>query len=108
MTTGENPAYPQADEACYLIAGTAGSLSLPKLEIWTNEGKPGWWEPLQRERIGVAAKDPLLLQIRHFCRVIAGEETPLVSGREGLRTLEVITAIKRAARTGERVRLAEA
>lgn len=105
MTTGENPAYPQADEACYLIAGTAGSLSLPKLEIWTNEGKPGWWEPLQRERIGVAAEDPLVLQIRHFCRVIAGEETPLVSGREGLRTLEVITAIKRAAQTGERVRL---
>ncbi|WP_279477526.1 Gfo/Idh/MocA family oxidoreductase [Aureimonas sp. SK2] len=105
MTTGENPAYPLADEACYVIAGTAGSLSLPKLEVWTNDGKPGWWEPLQRTRVGVAAKDPLALQIRHFAAVIRGDEPPLVSGREGLRTLEVVTAIKQAARTGLRTTL---
>ena len=103
MTTGENPAYPQADEACYLLAGTAGSLSLPKLEVWTNAGKPGWWEPLHRTRTGVAPQDPLILQIRHFCEVVRGNETPLVSGREGLRTLEVVAAIKQAAKTGQRV-----
>lgn len=106
MTTGENPAYPVTDEACYLIAGTSGSLSLPKLEVWSNEGRPGWWEPLQRARTGVAAQDPLALQIRHFCRVICGDEPPLVTGREGLRTLEVITAIKQAARTKQRVEVA--
>jgi len=108
MTTGENPAYPFADEACYILAGTAGSLSLPKLEIWTNEGKPGWWEPFRRTRLGIAPKDPLALQIRHFAEVIRGNETPLVSGREGLRTLEVITAVKQAAQTGQRVRLKSA
>lgn len=105
MTTGENPAYPVADEACYLLAGTAGSLSLPKLEVWFNDARPGWWEPLQRSRLGVVARDPLALQIRHFAAVIRGQEAPLVDGREGLRTLEVITAIKQAARTGQRVSL---
>ncbi|WP_062235265.1 Gfo/Idh/MocA family protein [Aureimonas sp. N4] len=105
MTTGENPAYPQADEACYLIAGTHGSLSLPQLDIWSNAGPRSWWEPLQRERIGIAPKDPLVLQIRHFVDVIRGDAAPLVSGREGLRTLEVVSAIKRAAETGERVTL---
>jgi predicted dehydrogenase len=105
MTTGENPAYPVADEACYLLAGTAGSLSLPKLEVWFNDQKPGWWEPLHRTRTGVATQDPLALQIRHFAAVIRGLERPLVDGREGLRTLEVVTAIKRAARSGQRVSL---
>ncbi|WP_019995596.1 Gfo/Idh/MocA family protein [Aureimonas ureilytica] len=103
MTTGENPAYPQADEACYLLAGTEGSLSLPKLEVWSNAGPRSWWEPLQRARLGVAPEDPLALQIRHFAAVIRGEEAPLVSGREGLRTLEVVAAIKRASATGQRV-----
>ena len=34
MTSGENPAYPRQEENCYLIAGTEGALSIPKLELW--------------------------------------------------------------------------
>ena len=36
-----------------------------------------------------------------FMAVIRGEETPLVSGREGLRTLAVVEAIRRSAARGE-------
>ena len=49
--------------------------------------------------------DPLITQIEHFARVIRGEESPRVSGREGLRTLAVINAINIAANTGQLVRL---
>jgi predicted dehydrogenase len=106
LTSGENPAYPRTAESCYQIGGTRGSLTVPYLDLWRNPTKPGWWEPIERERLPVAALDPLGLQIRQFCRVIRGAEAPLVSGREGLETLKVIAAVKEAAATGGTVRLA--
>lgn len=105
-TAGENPAYPRSDENCCLIGGTHGSLSIPRLELWRNEGERGWWEPFTTERLIAADEDPLRLQVRQFCKVIRGEEEPLVSGREGLMTLRAIDAVRRAAASGETVRLA--
>jgi predicted dehydrogenase len=104
-TTGENPDYPHTDQICYQIGGTHGSLSVPRLELWTNEARRGWWEPFKVERHVAADQDPLRLQIQQFCRVIRGEEKPLVSGREGLMTLKVVDAVKRAAESGEPVRI---
>lgn len=105
QTAGENPAYPQTDQACYHIGGTHGSLSVPRLETWSNAGKRGWWEPLQAERTVVPPQDPLRLQIEHFCRVIRDGEAPLVSGREGLATLKVVAAVRKAIRTGNAERV---
>lgn len=104
-TTGENPGYPHTDQSCYHIGGMHGSLSVPRLELWTNKDLRSWWEPFSAERITAAGEDPLRLQIRQFCKVIRGEEPPLVSGREGLATLRVIDAIRRAASTGDTVSL---
>lgn len=103
LTSGENPIYTQTPEACYQIGGTRGSLSVPYLELWHNPSRPSWWEPIARERLPVASEDPLALQVRQFCRVIRGEEAPLVSGRDGLETLKVIAAIKEAAVSGRRI-----
>jgi predicted dehydrogenase len=105
-TTGENPAYAQTDQSCYHIGGTHGALTVPKLEIWSNLAKRGWWEPIAAERIYAANHDPLKLQIRQFIQVIRGLEKPLVSGREGLNTLKVIEAVKAAARTGKQIEIA--
>jgi predicted dehydrogenase len=107
LTTGENPAYPQQDQFCYQIGGTHGSLTIPQLEIWSNRDKRSWWEPLVRERVPVVPDDPLARQIRHFCDVIRNGVAPIASGREGLATLTVIDAVKRAARSGETVVLTE-
>jgi predicted dehydrogenase len=104
-TTGENPDYPHTDQTCYQIGGTYGSLSVPRLELWTNGARRGWWEPFKIERHVAADEDPLRLQIRQFCRVIRGEEKPLVSGREGLMTLKVVDAVKHAADSGVLVRI---
>jgi predicted dehydrogenase len=105
QTTGENPVYPLTDQNCYTIGGTHGSLSIPRLELWSNEGKRSWWEPFKVERSIAAADDPLRLQIAQFCRVIQDNEEPLVSGQEGLMTLKVIDAIQRAATTGHSIKL---
>lgn len=106
FTSGENPAYTHTEETCYIIGGTRGSLTVPYLDLWRNPAKPSWWEPIGRERLPVEAQDPLGLQVRNLCGVIRGRETPVVSGREGLETLRVIEAVKRAAATGQLVPVA--
>ncbi len=105
QTTGENPIYPHTDQACYHLAGTHGALAVPKLDLWRNPVARGWWEAFEVERATVPPADPLQRQIAHFCAVIRGDETPLVSGREGLRSLRVIAAVQDASRSGGTVRL---
>lgn len=99
MTAGENPAYPRSDQSCYQIGGTHGALSIPDGTGWTQDPR-GWWETMDRARPGIADTDPLVAQMDHFARVIRGEEAPLVSAEEGLRSLAVIEAIGRSARSG--------
>jgi predicted dehydrogenase len=113
LTAGENPAYPQAGEACYLIGGTHGSLSLPGLDHWSYAGERSWWEPLSHTRLahedgdgdGDGDGDPLVLQLQHFCDVVQGRAEPLVSARDGLETLRVVEAVKESARSGRAVEL---
>lgn len=104
MTAGENKAYPHTDQLCYLVAGTDGSLSVPRLDTWRHAGD-GWWTPLEARREIVPEQDPLTLQMRHFCQVARREAAPLLDGRGGARTLEATLAVVHAAETGEVVRL---
>ncbi len=113
LTAEENPHYPATGQACYQIGGTLASLELPSLKIWRNPGVRSWREPITATPIAretskalsgdPIAADPLVRQIVHFAAVIRGEAQPLVSGREGLKTLAVIEAIKQSARSGETV-----
>lgn len=107
QTAGENPAYPRSGETCYFIAGARGALALPHLDLWTNPERQGWFEPLRRERVMATQDDPLTLQLRHFVDVARGRAAPLVSGREALKTLQTIEAIRHAAETGARVAVAQ-
>jgi predicted dehydrogenase len=104
LTAGENKAYPQTDQFCYLVAGTGGSLTVPRLDVWRHDGD-GWWTPITAERRIVPEQDPLTLQMRHFCDVVRGEAEPVLDGRGGTRTLETTSAVKKAAETGGIVRL---
>jgi predicted dehydrogenase len=106
LTSGENKAYPQTDQFCYMVAGTEGSVTVPRLDVWSHSGD-GWWTPIQSERIIVPEQDPLSLQMRHFVNVVRREVEPLLNGREGTRTLETTLAVKRAATTGQVVQLAQ-
>lgn len=101
LTSGENPMFPTVAENCYVFAGTAGSLTLPRLELWRYGARTGWAAPLQRERIAVEPADPYVRQLAHFCRVAAGDEPPLVSGADATQTLAVALAVGRAAAEGQ-------
>jgi predicted dehydrogenase len=103
LTARENPAYPPTGAVCCQIGGTDGALELPALRLWSYAGRQSWWEPLTATHHAVPVEDPLTAQVRHFARVIRGEEAPLVSGREGLGTLRVVEAIRRSAGAGHDV-----
>lgn len=104
-TSGEYPIYPKTDEACYLIGGSKGSLSVPDMKIWSHENEPDWWTDINAEKFDYEKSDPLINQINHFCDVISRKAEPLVSANEGYKTLQVIEAIQIAAESGETVRL---
>jgi predicted dehydrogenase len=59
--------------------------------------KKGWYAPLAKRTIEVAREDPQARQLRHFCRVIRGEEAPRIDGADATRTLAVVEAIRKAA-----------
>jgi predicted dehydrogenase len=105
-TSGENPAYPASpDDDCYLIAGIRGSLAVPSLRLRRYAGRPSWWEPMESDALPVQPRDPLQVQLDHFCEVVRRRAQPLVSGRDAVETLRVTLAVAEAARTGELVEL---
>ena len=107
-TSKEYPIYPSTPENCYLIGGSAGSLSIPDLRLWRHEnGSQDWWTPISATSQICERSDPLVNQMQHFANVIKGKEEPLVSGREGLNTLRVIEAIQNSVATGKTEILAQ-
>jgi predicted dehydrogenase len=102
QTSQENGAYPSyADEDCYVIAGTYGSLSVPtmRLRTYARAEDRSWWTPFESDVVDVVREDPLTLQMEHFGAVIRGEARPLVTVRDGLANLRVTEAIAQSART---------
>ncbi len=95
LTMFENPAYAHVSGNCAFFFGTEGSLAFPKMELWryAGGGERGWHEPLVQEERAPDDDDPLAAQLAHFCRVIGGEEEPVVSAEEGVRTLAATLAV---------------
>lgn len=104
-TAGENPVYPKTNQSCYQIGGSHGSLSVPDLRLWRHENQPDWWAPIEAETLPKHSQNPLAVQAKHFADVIFGDAQPMVSGWEGLRSLQVVEAIQQAVETGATVKI---
>ena len=70
------------------------------------EGERSWWEPFTTSTESVERRDPLARQVEHFAEVIRGEAEPICSGRDGLKTMQVVDAVVESARTGRPVNIA--
>ena len=108
QTSQENKAYAHdADEDCYVIAGTLGNLSVPtmRLKSYDQPDACSWFNPMHCETVTLERQDPLALQMAHFVEVIRNHAEPLVSARDGLQNLLVVEAIMQAAETGQSVTL---
>jgi predicted dehydrogenase len=108
QTSQENLSYPSyPDEDAYHIAGTTGSLSVPTMRLKVFGGTRSWWEPFETSTMELERSDPLANQVKHFAAVIRGEAEPICSGRDGLKTLQVVDAVVESARTGRPVDLTD-
>lgn len=100
LTAGDNEAYPPTAENAYFIGGTQGSLALPGGAEWSDQGRRDWFAPIARTTLLRGGADPLLAQVRNFAAVIRGTAPPVVTGREGMRSLAALLAVRRAIETG--------
>ena len=101
QTSQENTAYPTyADEDCYVISGTLGSLAIPtfRLNYYQNEDSASWWQPFEQEVFQIQRKDPLACQLDHFIDIIENKAFPRVSAKDGLRNLQITEAISQSAK----------
>lgn len=99
----------ETDGGSVFVAG----LSLPSLarnDLWTipgEEDQPERW--LDADRAALAAVDVAShhheLQLRDVAAAIRDGRPPAVTGEDGLRTVELMAAVYRAAREGQRVQL---
>ena len=102
LDSGENPVYPrQADQPCYLLAGTRGALSIPQLRRWHYAAPgAGWHQPLLQSKEAFSREEALRRQLQHFVQVARGAVAPLVGAADAGRTLALIDAIRQAAESG--------
>lgn len=108
QTAQENKAYTSYDdEDCYVISGTAGTLSVPtmRLKTYATREDSSWWKPFEVGVLDIVRDDPIKLQMEHFGAVVRGEAQPIVSARDGLENLRVTEAIVQAAKTGQVVHI---
>ncbi|KAK5102674.1 hypothetical protein LTS08_003474 [Lithohypha guttulata] len=98
--TGENPMISKTEKDFYRVFGTEGMLEIPHCRVWSyREGEEkSWSSKLVVEEGGVEEDIPFVSQLKHFLRVVKGEEEPMCSGADGLRALIVCEAIKRSMR----------
>lgn len=102
QTSRENPVYPYyADEDCYSITGTHGSLNVPTMRLKSHRPpqNPSWHLPFVEEVIPVVREDPLERQLDNFLDVILGVGEPVVTAFDGAQNLKVAEAIRHSAET---------
>ena len=65
-----------------------------------SEAERSWCNPIFYKEETIESKSGSLLdQLHNFLSMIKGKDAPVCSGKDGLRTLSVIEAIKMAVRT---------
>jgi UDP-N-acetyl-2-amino-2-deoxyglucuronate dehydrogenase len=103
------PGYTERTE----FHGTKGTavISGDKLTTWDVENDSGEPAPVAKE-VASGASDPMAIslepferQFRDFGEAIRTGRKPLVGGEEGLQALEIVDAVYRSCRTGEKVAL---
>jgi predicted dehydrogenase len=103
------PGYTERTE----FHGTKGTavISGDKLTTWDVENDSGEPAPVAKE-VASGASDPMAISLEPFERqfldfgdAIRNGRKPLVSGEEGYQALELVDAVYRSCRTGEKVRL---
>jgi predicted dehydrogenase len=106
LSAGEAERFPRQDVNSHFLSGTDGSLTLPRLEFWHYREGKSWHDELTEERTALHFDDPYSEQMRHFRAVVDGEEEPVCSAVDAMRSLEATLAVAIAAQSSKPVTLA--
>jgi predicted dehydrogenase len=104
-TMGENPFFFPTKGDIYHYLGTKASLTFPGMVKvhYEDPSRMGWQHPISTTRLRLKRHDPYVEQLKHFCRVVRGEEEPRTSGEDALRTLEITMAIWESGQSGRAI-----
>ena len=95
--TGENPNIATTGQDSLRISGTRGAVEFPSLRVWT--GARDWSQaPTPQTHTTDDDGAPLVRQLEHFARVIAGQELPINDAADGRQTLDITLQIEAATR----------
>ena len=108
QASDESPQFPANEQNPIRFFGTDAALEFPRLTVWRYRGAKSWTSPLDSAAVRVPGGDAFALQLDHFAAVIRDRAAPIVTGREGQRTLAATLALLEAARTGRSVALTAA
>ncbi len=102
--TGETSFFPKTGQNAVRFMGTEAALEFPNLVLWHHNGEQADWNhALHQRSIPMALADAFKAQIDHFCDVIRGEATPLISAGDATDSLRATLAVLQAAKSGQRV-----
>lgn len=92
---------------CYFFFGKKASLAFPSMTLFSYKKKfgEGWHQPLKKETLLVERFDVLEEELKHFCKLIKGEEESRIPAGDALETLRAIEAIKRSSQSGKSISL---
>lgn len=100
--------FPHQPGDCFYFGGTAGTLSVPSLDMWTYDRPDGdWRNRLIRTHMGMDRGACYERQLDNLADVVEKRAAPLVPGLEGARTVAAIVAIETSARENRPIRIAE-
>jgi predicted dehydrogenase len=105
LAARETDRFPQQDINSHFFSGTHGSLTLPKLEVWSYQDQRHWEKPISVTRTEPMRTSPYEAQLNNFLAVIAGKEKPICAAQDGLRALEAALAVRESATSGIAVQL---
>lgn len=109
QATDDNPDLTATGLDCYQFAGTRASMAFPSLDLWShpNPETDGWADPIARRPRNLRPRQAFADQLKHFCRMVRGEEEPRTGAEDGLATLAATEAVLLSAERGAPVRPAE-
>lgn len=107
--TGENPVVPAENDLLgfYRIFGSQGTLSVPDLTLYHQNGLAGksWLHPVEKsclieDREELQQTKPFTVQLEHFSEVIRRNVEPACQIEDGISALLCIDAVLRSVETG--------
>lgn len=104
QATTELPSIPfDAAGTAYALLGTAASLAVPDMRLFTHRPGEAWHQPLVHETVSAPGTNAYVNQLAHFADVMTGAARPTVGLTEAIATQAALEAIFLSARTGQRV-----